>query len=268
MKRYKVIALHFTNRCNLRCPFCYKKQDNNIKQKPFKFFIDLVPYLAEMTNQIALGGGEPLLFPAFLRAFGEECKKYGLILNVTTNGYLSLSPDIQKLITMLSVSFDKAKYNYNLPRYIKAVNKYKHTRLGCNLLISNELFNPPSNFYGVVKHLLTNNIVERIFALYPKGWEFVPILKYKALYQLMTKEFQHFYVDDLTHKILSEDNYIKWKKPCHYGTDLISIHEDGGVTGCSFDRKPLFVMENPDDINKILDIDIKKRYSCPYLQKY
>ena len=265
MKKYKVIAVHFTNKCNLRCPFCYKKQDDSIKPKSFKFFIDLVPYLSELTDQIALGGGEPLMFPHFIKAFGEECKKYDLILNITSNGYFSLSPNIQKLITMLSVSFDKYKYNYNIKRYEKALSKYKDVRLGSNLLISNELFNPPSNFYSIVKYLLSNSIVERVFALYPKDWEYVPILRHREVYQLLTKEFEHFYVDDLTYKILKEGNYIHWNKPCHYGKDLISIHEDGGVTGCSFDKTPLFIMNKPEDIMKIKDIKITPRLSCPHL---
>ena len=66
MSKYpRVVSLHFTNRCNLSCPFCYV---NTIEVKPTIFWLKLVHILGDMgIEQVAIGGGEPFLFPAFLK---------------------------------------------------------------------------------------------------------------------------------------------------------------------------------------------------------
>ena len=65
MKKYQVIALHPTTECNLDCPICYRpKETKNNKSK--QFFIDLVKELKPYTDQLAIGGGEPLLDQQFL----------------------------------------------------------------------------------------------------------------------------------------------------------------------------------------------------------
>ncbi|GAI65576.1 unnamed protein product, partial [marine sediment metagenome] len=52
---------------------------------PLSFWYDLVPYLTGLTDQIALGGGEPFTNLEFIKKFGEKCKENKLILNVTSN---------------------------------------------------------------------------------------------------------------------------------------------------------------------------------------
>jgi len=265
VRKFRVVSLHFTPKCNLNCPMCYKKEKTNAEPLPHKFFVDLVPYLAEITDQVALGGGEPYMEPEFVERFSKECSEYGLICNVTTNGTM---PDRiinhSKHVTMVSVSYDRYKVK-NLAEFMLLLKKLNDSgiRVGVNLLIDGDMFNPPAKFAMLVHTFFLE--AERVFALYPKNWEFVPILKYRDVYYYLSRKYKHFYVDDLTYKILTEGKYRGWKEPCHYGEDIINVNWDGTVTGCSFSSEVLLKLDEPKDILKITETEIGKRYFCPYV---
>ena len=53
-----------------------------------ELFLGLPRYLKDITEQVALGGGEPTLYPELVDQFTKECEDYDLICNLTTNGYL------------------------------------------------------------------------------------------------------------------------------------------------------------------------------------
>ena len=267
-KRYKVIALHFTTDCNMDCKFCYrpKKTDNN---KSHKWFKELIPYLAKLTPQVALGGGEPFMYPEFVRDFSREAKKYGLITNVTTNGTLPMKYYVDD-IEMVSVSFDehKIKSNQDIHNYCMTTRELsKYTRVGCNFLINNYWLNTPKSFLSLLHYFFNSANIERVFALYPKNWKAPDILKFRALYYAPTFKYKHFYVDDLTNMILTQNKYQGWDKPCHFGRDIISINEQGKVYGCSFSKIPLLELNKPKDLLRITNVKYKERYDCPYLKR-
>lgn len=261
MKRYNVISLHPTTECNLNCPMCYRPKTSTCK-KSFQWFKDLIPYLAELTNQVAIGGGEPFLYPEFIKEFSKEAKESGLITNVTTNGTLPMKEYV-KDVEMVSISYDAYKYNL-WGTYKKSVDKIRGiTRIGCNLLI--ETFG--NYLLYTINRLFDGIKVERVFALYPKNWRFIDILRFKPHYYALTFKYKHFYVDDLTNQILKENKYSNWKTPCHYGKSIISINERGYVTGCSFDKedKALIYLNEPEDLLKVKEVKVKERFSCPHL---
>jgi len=266
-KRYKVIALHFTTDCNLDCPMCYRPKKTN-GNKPHDWFKKLIPYLAELTPQVALGGGEPFMFPEFVRDFSKEAKEYGLITNVTTNGTLPMK-DYVKDIEMVSVSFDehKIKTNQDIHNYCLTTRELsKKTRVGCNFLMDNYWLHNPKALLLLLDYFFNSAKIERVFALYPKNWDKLDILKFRALYYAPTFKFKHFYVDDLTNMILTQNKYQGWDKPCHYGKSIVSIDEQGKVYGCSFSNTPLLKLNKPKDILKIPNVKFKERYDCPYLK--
>lgn len=269
-ENFDVISLHFTTECNLNCPICYRPK-NKKAGKNQKFFIDMIPYLAELTEQVAIGGGEPFLFPDFLEEFSEKAKENNMITNITSNGRTPIETYTLKNIEMVSLSFDRYKIDRpeKITEYIKLSNSIrKKVRVGANLLIDKYMMEDPDVFLRIVVQLFQSAKVERVFALYPKNTEFIDILKHKEYYQALSYYYKHFYIDDLTNKILSEERYCKWTRPCHYGQSIVSINEDGYVTGCSFDgpEKALLKLEKPNDILKIKDIVPEKRYNCPYLK--
>ena len=92
--------ISISNHCSKRCSFCYRNSGPN---EQFMKLEDYIRVLESMKHpkygnvfQIAIGGGEPLEHPDFLRFIFETCKR-GIIPNFTTNGLL-LNPEICKKI--------------------------------------------------------------------------------------------------------------------------------------------------------------------------
>ena len=278
VSQLSVVSVHFTRECNLNCTFCYRPKTETGNEKPLQFFIDCVKHIRELAPQIALGGGEPFLFPGFVSTLGEECKKQGVILNVTTNGTLIRDMDNVSLhqavkdVAMVSVSLDHAKW-YNLRDYASATHRIKSANpkvlIGTNLLIEPVLFEEKGKpLFNVVQFCLKVARVDRVFLLYPKNITLgVDIIDYKDLLASTSTVFPgKVFTDDLTHQIL-EHGYPPWGVPCHHGREIVSVDEEGGVHGCSFDAAPVLKMEVPADILKSKDISFENRMSCPYLKR-
>jgi len=270
-KRFDVIALHFTKKCNLECPMCYRERDDG-KGLPKQFFIDMVPHIAELSEQVAVGGGEPLMFPNFIRKFGKACKENGLIFNFTTNGTLieETPDDVFENVTMVSISFDRWKITKkdDLIRYYRAVKRLNKlgVKVGANLLVDKETLNR-GMLVPTVDLLFRKMGVERVFALCPKNWEIGNMLEHRVEYLYLTMKYKHFYVDDLTNIILKEKSYSGWKGSCHFGKNIVSIDEMGRIHGCSFEEDSVLDLKRPEDLLKIRDIKIEERFECPFLKK-
>ncbi len=222
------------------------------------------------------GGGEITLFPEFVKKFGKECKKHNLILNITSNGrplMEMLDNDLKELlqeITMISLSHDnykiKTKKDFkNYTRLVKRIKKITKTQVGCNLLIDKNLLGQNGlKFKKLVDDLFELGI-HRVFALCPKNMKCPDILKVKLIYQFLSVKHKHFYIDDATKMVLTENKYSDWKEPCHRGEGLISIDENGGVSSCSF-TEPFTYIKKPQDILKIkIPKNEMNCHSCPFL---
>jgi len=274
MKRFKVISLFTNFKCsqNPPCKGCYVQnitEEQKAKRKPDEFWYDLVPYLSQLTNQVAFASFEPLLFPDFAKEFSKRCKANGLICNCTTNGKLikSVPKDMFKDITMVSVSFDNNKYpRYNLKEYAYNIKhlreecKVKH--IGCNLLLDKYILD---NLEGFCKILFKEIKVERIFLLIPKPKGDLDVLKYRFKMMVLSLIWRHLYLDDCLCKVITENKYEGWKESCHFGKSMISINFDSGISGCSFNPDKAFYLDKPSDLLKIKDYKFERRYSCPYL---
>lgn len=269
---YKVVSVHFTNDCNFNCSFCYREKGRELMDR--ELFLGLPRFLKDVTDQVALGGGEPTLHPELVEQFAKECKDYDLICNATTNGFLLKDWSDEKLgdfcenLTMASVSLDNEKYrNWNRGgEYLDVCKRVKkHALVGSNLLVDEDLF---ENQYLIklVDRLFERGL-DRVFSLYPKNTPGPDILSKSYYYLYLTTKYSNFYIDDLTYKILNENKYSDWSNPCHYGKDIVSIDEKGQVSGCSFSDDYKLKLEKPKDVLKISDIKFEDRLSCPYLRR-
>ena len=294
-KKYKVIAIHYGNLCNKnpRCKMCYVKDKGCGKEKvkSMNWFCNLVPHLKTLTEQVALGSyGEPLLYPSFIKKFSSACKKNELICNMTTNGIaiMKTNKNVFDNLDMVSISFNNelmktSKDVKTFRRNVSYLKRFTKVKIGCNLLINNEMFNNPNtiptsstssianSFKEIVDYLFSVG-VNNVYALYPKNYGLgLDITRHKAIYLYLTMKYDGkngkglFVVDDLTKEIL-EQGYKNWKNPCHFARDMVSISPNGEVYGCSFDQKSILKLNKPKDILKISKIKTKLRYECPYLK--
>lgn len=284
-KRFKVIAIHpDTGGCDLNCSFCYKKVKIPAGKKLFKdeqFWIDIVPFLATLTDQVAVGAnGEPFMNIPFVQRISKVCTDNGITCNVTTNGrkLMAMSECMLKQslmnVKVISISYDKEKITglSDYKKFKELVDRIKRNskcEVGCNLLMDTELFKDSGRgFIELVSRLFKDARVDRVFALHPKNFYLGDITKQKFLFAYLTNKFDKFFADDLTREILAQ-GYNNWKQQCHYGENIISIDEYGNICGCSFDqpKDSLFTINKPKDLEIFNSFKIGKRYECPYLVK-
>jgi organic radical activating enzyme len=283
-KKYKVIACHpYTGGCDRSCSFCYKKKEVTKDTKPLDFWYELIPYMAQLTDQLACGSnGEPFMDSAFVSKFAKTCKDNNLICNVTTNGKKLMEMKDNELqsvlsdITMVSISFDSEKIRNaqdteNYKKLVQRIKKLTTCQIGCNLLVEEYLYQNKGNMQGLKLAVLVSWLfkivkIDRVFALYPKNIKGPDIKNNRLAYEYLTSIYENFYTDDLS-KMILEQGYTDWSKPCHYGQDIISIDESGYICGCSFDNpdKAILKLEKPEDLLQIKEIKIEERFKCPYL---
>ncbi len=107
------IELHPTNRCNLKCIFCWQiNADTNSygKELSDQKLIEIVRHAAHIgvKEWIISGGGEPLVRKSISARIFEEIKRGGMWGQLTTNGVL-LTDDIAKLL--VHIGWDQVQFS-------------------------------------------------------------------------------------------------------------------------------------------------------------
>ena len=97
-----------TNRCNLRCDFCFQDKKYREDTMTTNDWINLTKQLPEY-SRVTMTGGEPLMFDGFDETFSYVAKRFNC--NVITNGLLLTPEKIDSLLSypnfkVLSLSID------------------------------------------------------------------------------------------------------------------------------------------------------------------
>ncbi len=118
--QYRVVQIHPTLRCNLRCLHCYSSSAPELRDHLSVESLQnaIVELWREGFNVVSVSGGEPLLFgelPDVLRA----ARLLGMTTTVTTNGML-LTPSkvewLQESANLVAISLDGIPESHNLMR--------------------------------------------------------------------------------------------------------------------------------------------------------
>lgn len=118
-----------TNRCNLKCSFCFQEKkvmNSNMKFDDWVNLLEQIPKNARVT----LTGGEPLMFPNFMELFKIVASK--VQCNIISNGLLLSHELIDEILKydnfkVLSISID------NIGNTIRDVSKKEWDELEDNL---------------------------------------------------------------------------------------------------------------------------------------
>ena len=98
------VLIYPTNRCNLKCPFCFQRLNpyDYLKDLSHDRWIELTEELCRMGTDIIQisGGGEPLTVPDTTLRMMEIIKENGVNGRLVNNGTLWRQDDIKKVIDM------------------------------------------------------------------------------------------------------------------------------------------------------------------------
>ena len=85
-------AVIFTPKCNYKCPFCQnwkileeKPEDTKELDEIFEFIDNATPAI----EAVKITGGEPTLYPQFIKEVSRYCHEKRLLFGFDTNGFLS-----------------------------------------------------------------------------------------------------------------------------------------------------------------------------------
>lgn len=110
------IWLKLTNRCNLKCKYCYANSGENADDEiTLEEIVNVIETVgAKNINRIVLTGGEPLLRKDILEIV-KKCSEYGKV-QLLTNGTLGdaeLYRELLKNILNIQISLDSVDSTYN-----------------------------------------------------------------------------------------------------------------------------------------------------------
>ena len=257
--RLKKVYLEITNRCNLACPFCIKnkRRINDISMDNYKLIISKIkPYTKEIYLHIL---GEPLLHKD-INKFIDYGTKEGLLVNITTNGYLIENIDTYNIHRLnISLHSYNETYGISLDEYLtnilKVIDRIKEKtfislRLWVNGKYSKEIIKKITNHYNVAISLSDNT-------------------KLKIAPNIIIDTFHEFIWPDLNNDYYSEEG------TCKGLIDHLGILNDGTIIPCCLDSKGEINLGNiykqelsdifkEDRVIKMID-GFKHNYKCEEL---
>ena len=260
----KKIYLEITNGCNLNCDFCIKnkRKITNISFDNYKYIIDKIK---DYTDEIYLHVlGEPLMHRE-INEFIDYAYNKGLLVNITTNGYLIKKIKDNKHIHRLNISVHSynIKYGISLNEYLdnifEVIDKLRNEtfislRLWINSKDNDKVLDYINKRYNTNINKVNDN--EKI----------------KVTNNLIIDTFHEFIWPDLS------NNYY-----CEYGRCMalkghIGILSDGTIIPCCLDSKGIINLgsiyeNNLDDIfnsprAKSMLEGFKKGYKCEELCRH
>ncbi|MBQ2873148.1 MAG: radical SAM protein [Bacilli bacterium] len=262
--KFKKIYLEITNACNLNCPFCIKNK-RKVEYLTFDNYKLIIDKIKNHTKEIYFHIlGEPLLHPKIIN-FIEYANEEGLLVNVTTNGYLINNLKNNDNVHRLNISLHSynVSYKIDLDTYLDNIfntieNIRNKTFVSLRLWVGNKnteyILKYINDKYNVDIDKLDNNT------------------KIKVTSNLIIDTFHEFIWPDLN------NNYYNKNGKCMGLIDHIGILSDGRVVPCCLDAEGIITLGNiyNEDLDNILNKEIvkdmikgfKNGYKCQELCKH
>lgn len=179
------IELHPTNRCNLKCIFCWqstaKDKDYSVELSDQKL-LDIIHEAGKwgVKEWIISGGGEPLVRKNITLKIMELIKKYDMWGQLTTNGVLFNKKSIQHTV---SIGWDQIQFSVDAPdakthEYLRGIKgtfekMIKNAQLLSSYKEKNAKSDPYLGFNTVLNRLNYNKVPEMIELCHKVGFQLV-----------------------------------------------------------------------------------------------
>lgn len=262
--KLKKVYIEITNGCNLNCDFCIKnsRKITNMTIDNYKYIIDKIK---EYTKEIYLHVlGEPLMHKD-INYFIEYAGYNGLLVNITTNGYLIDKIKDNRSIHRLNISLHSydVKYKVSLSNYLDKIFEVVD-KLRNNTFISLRLWTMNDECKKILDYIndrYNTNIME-----------IGKNSKIKISNNLIIDTFHPFIWPDLN------NNYYNSSGKCMGLIDHIGILSDGRIIPCCLDSKGIINIGNIyyDELENIFNKEIvkdmikgfKNNYKCQELCRH
>lgn len=267
---YKSCYIHITQNCNLKCPYCYSKDDlrNHSIDYSFEQWKPALEKIRTMGfHRLVFSGGEPLIH----KEIGEilnYCNELGFEeIDLITNGTLINDNNIKflkKYLTNLCVSLDGCDEESNAST--RGNGSFGKTINNIALLRKNKV---PVNIIATIYKENIEHINDYIalassldctvsFSLFTVSGE---ATNNKQLQQTETQlsGLSDYLLDEETPQLLFDNipivKGIQYREGCGAGKYLISINADGKVYPCHFMMQDTLLMGNifNDDMEDLLN---------------
>lgn len=280
----------FTDACNLHCKHCYNRErlnSNTMSEEQIEYIIKDMYENGIM--RLHLAGGEPTLFPAKLKKYMEEAKKYGIVTSMSSNGTM-ITDEIGKIlidndVTSFTVSIESANEEKNASIRgkdvlfkaidgIKKIIEYRDKRNGRFTVAIKMSYDTDTTLKEIedMMKLAINLKVDVLKLINPERCTFHERKYYSSIAQKYLKMQED--IRSLKKKYINKINITMVNSPvniyCNSGLpnmkgcigaqELIAINPDGSVTPCLMNK---YYLGNIFESGGIKDI-----YSNERIQKY
>lgn len=222
---FRVIHLHPTLRCNLKCKHCYSSSAPNLKDGiNHQQIVDFLDYAATYGfNALSVSGGEPFLYKELTFVLANS-QKLGYKNSVASNGMLlqsERSTELLHYIDLMAISIDGDQTLHNQIR----ASKYAYAKM----LEGVELLQQKKKNFGFI-HTITPQSWEMLIPLADLAFE-----KKAKLIQFHPLEFtgrarlemvNGTMNQTLLHKVFIIINYLKSKYRNQLNIQLDFLHRD------------------------------------------
>jgi len=245
----ETIHLAITARCNQNCPGCYVPRPPAGPELSPAGWCWLIDQWAQMrVFQLAVGGGEPLLYPGLFEVLAHA-RARGIVPSLTTNGTLLTAETVRRLeaagVARVNVSWDADEQRQSTTVAALLLLLDSTLQAGVNLLVTPNLL---PNLPRILAQLHVLG-VHRVTFLRPKpgaanaAWYETNRLRRADLLRLRTvlREWQgvlELEVDSALVGLMGDQGPALLRRRAVYGCvagrRICTIWPDGTVTPCSF----------------------------------
>lgn len=165
----RVVSIAITNRCNLKCEYCYNIETKD--ELEIEYLKKLVKKLDELNClEITIGGGEPLLYNEILEFCSWTWENTNLGVNITTNGILLE----KEILTQLKENISSIRVSLNSLSHKKILENIEYAQKFVNLGI-NTIFFPDKEkeFLSVLNYAVDKRIKNILIIPLHKNGKFI-----------------------------------------------------------------------------------------------